>query len=103
MLASRNTRRKRPGERRRLPSVGICAFFVIYQRLESMTLALNEDQTFSAKITQPIWHDNAPRELVEAGSIAASVAAWKKWQRHLRKRRKPPDLKFLKGKTPPIL
>lgn len=68
-----------------------------------MAIALNEDQLGMGQSWQTMWHDKAPSELVEACSTADAAAAWKHWQRHLRKRKNPADLKFLKGKTPPIL
>jgi hypothetical protein len=68
-----------------------------------MAFALNEDQSVGVPSSEPMWHDKAPQKLVESSSATDGVTAWKTWQRHLRKRRKPADLKFLKGKTPPIL
>ncbi|HEX4413996.1 MAG TPA: hypothetical protein VH107_10245 [Lacipirellulaceae bacterium] len=68
-----------------------------------MAIALNEDQSSLGQSWQTMWHDKAPPDLVEACSTADGAAAWKHWQRHLRKRSKPADLKFLKGKTPPVL
>jgi hypothetical protein len=68
-----------------------------------MAIALNEDQPGITNASQIMWHAKAPSDLVETSSTADGATAWKAFQRHLRKRRKPADLKFLKGKTPPIL
>src|SRR5215831_7347858 len=52
---------------------------------------------------QPLWHNSAPRGLVNAFARDDAKKAWAAWQKHLARRRRPRAPRFLVGKRPPLL
>jgi hypothetical protein len=51
----------------------------------------------------PLWHNSAPRRLVEKSSSGDAKKAWGAWQKHLARRKRPTELRFLAGERPPLL
>jgi hypothetical protein len=68
-----------------------------------MSAAITDESAAPSPDLQPLWHHKAPRGLVEAGPAEDLVRSWKIWQKHLRKRKKPADPKFLRKKNAPML
>jgi hypothetical protein len=68
-----------------------------------MAVATTEEPAVGLPTLQPLWHEKAPRDLVERCPASDPVAGWKAWQDHLRERRKPITPPFIQQKQSPIL
>ena len=51
---------------------------------------------------QPLWHQTAPRRLVDKCPAEDPLVGWTAWQKYLARRNRPPAPPFLRGKRPPI-
>jgi len=68
-----------------------------------MAVVLNEQSHTLLHNLQPLWHDAAPRRVVEQSTADEPLGGWKAWQKHLARRRDPELPPFLQGKQPPLL
>lgn len=50
-----------------------------------------------------LWHNAAPRRLIDSWAKGDTERRWKVWQRQLARRKRPAEPPFLSGKTPPIM
>jgi hypothetical protein len=51
----------------------------------------------------PLWHKSAPRGLVKPFASGDAKQAWTEWRKHLARRKRPREPRFLAGKRPPML
>ncbi|MCI0332009.1 MAG: hypothetical protein L0228_02135 [Planctomycetes bacterium] len=68
-----------------------------------MAVALDEQSTKLLRRLQPIWHDSAPRRVVDETMADDPLGNWTAWQKHLARRKRPAATLFLGGKKPPLL
>jgi len=68
-----------------------------------MAVAITEEPVVSLASLQPLWHDTAPRQLVERCPAGDPFTGWKAWQEHLLARKRPALPRFVKKKDSPLL
>jgi hypothetical protein len=68
-----------------------------------MAFAITDERATVVPVRQHLWHEKAPRKLVERCPEDDLTAGWPTWQNHLRARRKPATAPFLTKKQPPLL
>lgn len=68
-----------------------------------MAVAISEESLVALSNLQPLWHEKAPRSLIEKHTGTDPFAGWKTWQKHLRTRKEPSPPRFIQKKGSPLL
>ncbi len=68
-----------------------------------MAVALDEQSRQLFHSLRPIWHDSAPRRVVDETIADDPLGSWTTWQKHLARRKRPTATPFLREKNPPLL
>jgi hypothetical protein len=67
-----------------------------------MAVAISDNSTGRLESLEPLWHRSAPRRIRESGFQYNSAAAWRAWQKHLARRKRPQLPNFLHDQRPPL-